>query len=62
MDTLLSICLGIGLSAACGFRIFMPLLVMSIASLTGDLTLASGFEWIGTYPAVGTFAVASFLE
>ena len=62
MDTLLSICLGIGLSAACGFRIFMPLLVMSIASLTGDLTLASGFEWIGTYPAVGTFAVASSLE
>ena len=62
MDTLLSICIGIGLSAACGFRIFMPLLVMSIASLTGDLTLAPGFEWIGTYPAVGTFAVASSLE
>jgi hypothetical protein len=62
MDTLLSICLGIGLSAACGFRIFVPLLVMSAASLTGDLTLASGFEWIGTYPALGTFIVASFLE
>ncbi len=62
MDTLLSICIGIGLSAACGFRIFMPLLIMSIASLSGHLTLAPGFEWIATYPALGTFAVASFLE
>lgn len=62
MDTLLSICVGVGLSAACGFRIFMPLLVMSIASLSGHLTLAPGFEWIGTYPALGTFMVASLLE
>jgi len=62
MDTLLSICIGIGLSAACGFRVFMPLLIMSIASLSGHLALAPGFEWIGTYPALGAFAVASFLE
>ena len=40
----------------------MPLLVMSIASLSGHLTLAPGFEWIGTYPALGTFMVASLLE
>jgi hypothetical protein len=62
MDTLLSICIGVGLSAACGFRIFTPLLIMSIASLSGHLTLAPGFEWIGTYEALGAFAVASFLE
>ena len=40
----------------------MPLLVMSIASLSGHLTLASGFAWIGTYPALITFAVATALE
>src|SRR5712671_2569718 len=62
MDTLLSICLGIGLSAACGFRVFVPLLVMSIASLSGHLTLAPGFGWIGTYPALLTFSVATCLE
>lgn len=60
--TLLSICLGIGLSAACGFRIFVPLLVMSIASLAGHLTLAPGFQWIGTYPALLTFSVATAVE
>ena len=62
METVLSICVGIGLSAACGFRVFVPLLVMSIASLSGHLTLAHGFEWIGTYPALIAFSVATCLE
>ncbi len=61
-ETLLSIFLGIGLSAACGFRVFVPLLVMSIASLAGHLTLTPGFQWIGTYPALLTFAVATVVE
>jgi len=61
-ETLLSICLGIGLSAACGFRVFVPLLVMSIASLSGHLALAPGFQWIGTYPALLTFSVATAVE
>jgi len=62
MDTALSICVGIGLSAACGFRVFVPLLVMSIAALSGHLTLASQFQWIGTYPALIAFSVATALE
>jgi hypothetical protein len=62
METLLSIFVGVGLSAACGFRIFVPLLVMSIASLTGNLTLAPDFEWIGTYPAMAAFAIATLFE
>jgi hypothetical protein len=62
MENLLSICLGIGLSAACGFRVFIPALVMSIASLSGHLALSDGFQWIGTYPALVVFAAASILE
>src|SRR5687768_15254162 len=62
MDLLLSACLGIGLAAACGFRIFVPLLVMSIAANSGHLGLAGGFEWIGTRPALIAFAVATLLE
>ena len=58
----MSICLGIGLSAACGVRVFVPLLVMSIASLSGHLQLAHGFDWVGSYPAVVTFSVATVLE
>src|SRR6266446_2543792 len=62
METLLSIFVGIGLSAACGFRVFVPLLVMSIAAASGHLTLAQGFQWIGSYPALVAFSVATLLE
>lgn len=62
METLLSASMGIGLSAACGFRVFVPLLVMSIAAKTGYLTPAPGFEWIAAYPALITFATATALE
>ena len=59
---MLSICIGVGLSAACGFRVFVPLLMMSIASLSGHLTLAQSFQWIGSYPALIAFSVATALE
>ena len=62
MEAALSIAVGIGLSAACGFRIFVPLLIMSIASMGGHLPLSSGFAWIGTLPALITFATATILE
>jgi hypothetical protein len=62
METILSICLGIGLSAASGFRVFVPLLIMSVASLSGHLSLAQGFQWIGTYPALIAFSIATCIE
>lgn len=57
-----SIAAGLGLAAACGFRVFIPLLVTSIAANSGQLTLSSGFEWIGSYPAMASFGVATALE
>lgn len=62
METLLSILVGFGLSAACGFRVFIPLLVMSIASLSGHMTLAPEFHWIATYPALVAFSIATIFE
>lgn len=62
MEMVLSICLGLGLSAACGFRVFVPLLGMSIASLSGHLALADGFQWIGTWPAFACFLTATLVE
>jgi hypothetical protein len=62
METVLSICIGLGLAAACGFRVFVPLLVLSIASFSGHLTLSPSFQWIGTYPALVAFSVATVLE
>ena len=62
MELFLSLCVGIGLSAACGFRIFVPLLAMSIAANSGHLKLVPSFEWVGSDTALITFAVATVLE
>lgn len=62
METLLGIAVGLGLSAACGFRVFVPLLVMNLASLSGHLHLASDFAWIGTSYATVAFAAATIVE
>jgi hypothetical protein len=64
MDTVLSILIGLGLSAACGFRVFVPLLVMSLASRAsvGHLELGAGFDWISSTPALLAFSVATALE
>ncbi len=62
MEMLLGIAVGIGLSAACGFRVFVPLLVMNLASLSGQLHLSSGFAWIGSYYATVAFGTAAIVE
>lgn len=61
-EVLLSLALGIGLSAACGFRVFVPFLVMSVAAQAGYLSLAPGWEWIASTPALIAFTVATILE
>ena len=62
MDLLSSIALGLGLSAACGFRVFVPLLVIGGAARAGLLTLSPGFSWMETAPALIAFGTATVLE
>ncbi len=62
MQGIMAIFTGIGLSATCGFRIFVPLLGISVAHHTGYLDLSPGFEWIGSWPATVAFAGAMLLE
>lgn len=62
MEWVLGILAGISLSAACGFRVFVPMLVMSIAVQAGHLEPASGFQWLGSTPAIVGFSVATALE
>ncbi|HTW92250.1 MAG TPA: DUF4126 domain-containing protein [bacterium] len=62
MQYALYVLLGIGLAAACGFRVFVPFLVISIAALAGHLRLAPDFAWLGSWPALIIFGVATLLE
>lgn len=54
--------MGLGLSAACGFRVFVPLLIASIAVKAGMAQFAPGFAWMGSNTAITTFAIATVLE
>jgi hypothetical protein len=58
----LSIVLGIALAAATGFRIFLPMLIVSAAAYTGHLPLASNFAWLGTPVALIMLSVAAVAE
>lgn len=62
METLFSIFVGIGLSAAVGFRIFVPFLVVSIAAYNGFVDLSLSTQWIGTLPAMIVFVTATLFE
>lgn len=61
-DILLAVVIGVGLSAAAGFRVFVPLLAAGLAALTGHLHLSPAFSWLGTWPAVAALGTATFLE
>ena len=62
MDLILSLALGVGLAAATGFRVFLPLLIMGLAVKAGYMPVSSGFEWVATTPALIMFAVAALVE
>ncbi|RZF51168.1 DUF4126 domain-containing protein [Acinetobacter halotolerans] len=62
METILALCIGVGLSAACGFRVFVPLLVMSIATLMGWYEPAKGFEWLAMPTVCAALGFATICE
>jgi hypothetical protein len=62
MDTILGVAVGVGLSAACGFRVFVPLLVMNLAALTGHLQLPADFAWMGSTYSTFAFGTATVVE
>lgn len=62
MELAFSVCLGIGLSAACGFRVFVPLLGVSVAALAGHVELVEELAWVGTWPALACLLTATILE
>jgi hypothetical protein len=62
VDPLLSVAIGLGLAAACGFRVFVPLLALGWAAREGWVGLAPGFEWLSSEPALLALGTATALE
>lgn len=62
LETIISICLGVGLSASVGFRVFLPLFALSLAAYFNVWQLNESWQWIGSTAALITLGVATFVE
>ncbi len=62
MESLIGVLVGIGLSAASGLRVFIPLLGMSAAGHYGLIPLSESFAWLASWQAMLAFGVASVFE
>ena len=62
LEIILSLSLGLGLAAACGFRIFIPPLLMGVGSRFDLYDLEGSFIWVGEDWAIAVFAIATLLE
>ncbi|NJB70433.1 Kef-type K+ transport system membrane component KefB [Saonia flava] len=61
-ETIISIFLGIGLAASVGFRVFLPLFALSLASYFNVWDLNESWQWIGSLAAVVALGVATVIE
>lgn len=62
METIISVCLGIGLAASVGFRVFLPLFALSLASYFNVWQLNDSWLWIGSLTAIITLGIATLVE
>jgi len=62
LEVAFALLMGFSLAATCGLRAFLPLFIISLAAKAGMITLASGFDWMASYPALICFGSATMLE
>lgn len=63
-EIVMAVLLGVGLSASCGFRVFVPMLVTALATHFGWFPgwVHNQFPWMGTMPAIIALGSASVIE
>lgn len=62
MEAVLAVCMGVGLAAACGFRVFVPMLVACIALRSGHIGVAASHTWLASDAALLLLITATILE
>lgn len=64
IEIFVALMLGVSLSACCGFRVFLPLLLASLASYFNWLPegISTTIPWLGSLQAVITFSIAALIE
>ncbi len=59
---IISAFIGIGLAAATGFRVFLPMFAVSLASYMHWIPMSGNFEWLSGLPALITTGIATVVE
>jgi hypothetical protein len=61
-EAVLSVGVGLGLAAAAGLRVFLPLLMLGAAARLGWVPLVDGFDWLSSTSGLTTLGVATIFE
>ncbi|WP_270090392.1 DUF4126 domain-containing protein [Sphingobacterium sp. SYP-B4668] len=59
---IISTCIGIGLAAATGFRVFLPFFLLSMASFFDWVPLNTEWSWLASLPTLIITGVATIVE
>lgn len=59
---IISAFIGIGLAAASGFRVFLPMFAVSLASYMGWIPMNEHFQWLAGLPTLITTGIATVVE
>lgn len=59
---IISACLGVGLAACCGFRVFVPLFIAALGHKLGVVGPLTAFEWLNSWAALIALGVATAFE
>jgi len=62
MEWLIGCVVGVGLAAAAGFRLFVPLLGLSLAYTLNWMEPSASFHWLDSWIAVTALSVATIVE
>lgn len=62
VEVIFSIFLGVGLASASGFRVFLPLLVLSLAGYFDFILLNESWIWVGSPASIVTLSAAALIE
>jgi hypothetical protein len=62
MEWVVSIALGLGLAAASGLRVFLPLLIAGLAAHAGWIGLSDHFGWLNSTPVLFALGTAALFE
>lgn len=62
LQTGLALCVGVSLAAACGFRVFVPMLVMALGVRLGGLEIDENLAWLGSDTAIACLGAATLAE